>query len=149
MANSQQLLADYPVILQLPVLWGHMDSYQHVNNAIYFRYFESARMAYGDRIDMYSYAEELGLGPILANISCDFLKPLRYPDTIHTACRTTRLSRSEMEQEYAVYSEKLDAIAAVGTGKIVAYDYRALKRTEFPQGIIDKVLELEKDLQIL
>ena len=148
MSGPEKLLADYTVVLELPVLWGHMDSYQHVNNAIYFRYFESGRMAYGERIDMYRFARELGIGPILASTHCDFLKPLRYPDTIHIGCRTIQLSRSELEQQYAIYSEALDALAAVGTGKIVAYDYGALKRAEFPQELIDNVLRLEKDLQI-
>lgn len=148
MSGSEKLLADYAVILKLPVLWGQMDSYQHVNNTIYFRYFESGRMAYGERIDMYRFAEELGIGPILAKADCNFLKPLRYPDTIHIGCRTAGMTRSELHQEYAIYSEALDAIAAVGTAKVVAYDYRALKRAEYPQRLIDNVLRLEKNLQM-
>ena len=40
------LLAGFPVILELPVQWGEMDAYGHVNNTVFFRYFESARMEY-------------------------------------------------------------------------------------------------------
>ena len=38
-------VADYPVVIEIPVAWGEMDAYGHVNNIVYFRYFESARIA--------------------------------------------------------------------------------------------------------
>src|SRR5262249_44770182 len=44
------LLAALPVIVELPVVWGEMDAYRHVNNAVYFRYFESARLEYFRRL---------------------------------------------------------------------------------------------------
>ena len=43
-------LAHYPVRLVVPVAWGEMDSMRHVNNIVYFRWFESARFAYFERI---------------------------------------------------------------------------------------------------
>ncbi len=47
-----ELLKAHPVVIETPVAWGEMDSLQHVNNIIYFRYFESARMAYFNRLDL-------------------------------------------------------------------------------------------------
>ncbi len=143
---SADPMAAYPVVIELPVLWGHMDAFQHVNNTVYFRYFESARIAYGDRVEMYLYLEQEGIGPILASTSCEFLKPLRYPDTIRVGCRTSRLASSELEQEYAVWSLRLKRLAALGTGRIVAYDYRALKRSVFPQSLLDRILRLQPEL---
>lgn len=145
---SADPMAAYPVVIELPVLWGHMDAFQHVNNAVYFRYFESARIAYGDRVNLYVHLNEEGIGPILASTSCDFLKPLRYPDTIRVGCRTSRLTPSDMEQDYAVWSLRLKRLAAVGRGRIVAYDYRALKRSTFPQALLERVLRLQPDLRI-
>ena len=40
------LLEDYPVVLEIPVAWGDMDALNHVNNTVYLRYFESSRIAY-------------------------------------------------------------------------------------------------------
>ena len=37
-------LENYPVVIEIPVAWGDMDAFQHVNNVAYFRYFESARI---------------------------------------------------------------------------------------------------------
>jgi acyl-CoA thioester hydrolase len=144
--RSNDLLERCPIIIELPVSWGEMDAFQHVNNVAFFRYFESARIAYGDKVDMYRHLTEEGIGPILASTSCDFLKPLRYPDTIRVGCRTNRLTHSEMEQEYAIYSLRLQRIAAIGTGRIVAYDYRALKRSSFPRPLIERILQLQPEI---
>lgn len=148
MAHQSKQLQEYKVIVELPVLWGQMDAFEHVNNTVYFRYFESARIVYGDRVDMYKFLREDRIGPILAATSCTFIKPLRYPDTIHVGCRATRLTESEMEQEYAIYSERLDKLAAIGTATVVAYDYGELKKSKFPSALLENVLSLEKDLEL-
>ena len=130
---------DFPFRLTLPVLWGHMDAFQHVNNVIYFRYLESARIAYFEEAQLMRFMEETGVGPILAETSCKYIKPLRFPDTVDVGCRTTGITESEMEQEYAVYSHRQDRIVATGWALIVAYDYRALKRANWSSDFIDKV----------
>ena len=65
-ATVADLLAGYPVIVTQAVVWGDMDSYQHVNNVVYFRYFENARLEYFRRLDWFEYEKQTGIGPILA-----------------------------------------------------------------------------------
>ena len=148
MSDKRDLLQDYVVITELPVLWGQMDAFQHVNNTIYFRFFESARIVYGDRIGMYEFLRKDGIGPILAATSCSFIKPLRYPDTIEVGCRTVKISDSTKEQEYVIYSQQLKKLAATGAATIVAYDYNRLTKSKFPKPLIERILELEKGLEI-
>jgi len=64
----ENLLRDYPVIIEIPLAWGEMDAFQHLNNVVYFRYFESARIAYFDAIEAMTVMETTGVGPILAAI---------------------------------------------------------------------------------
>ena len=40
------VLEGYQVTIDVNVAWGEMDAFEHVNNVVYFRYFESVRMAY-------------------------------------------------------------------------------------------------------
>jgi len=148
MSDRPAPLQDYLVVTELPVLWGQMDAFQHVNNTVYFRFFESARIVYGDRIGMYEFLRQDGIGPILAATSCSFLKPLRYPDTVQIGCRTVKISDSELAQEYSIYSRRLKKLAATGTANIVAYDYNQLKRSKFPRLLIERILKLEKGLEI-
>ena len=59
MGIDASLLAGYPVIVDLPVAWGEMDFYRHVNNVVYFRYFENARLEYFRRLGWFEY-EKIG-----------------------------------------------------------------------------------------
>ena len=59
-----KVMQGYPVVFQSPVAWGEMDALGHVNNIIYFRYFESARMEYLRQIGLDDFILE-GIGVIL------------------------------------------------------------------------------------
>ena len=63
---SESLLAGFPVVVRQAVVWGEMDAYRHVNNVVYFRYFENARLEYFRRLGWFEFERETGVGPILA-----------------------------------------------------------------------------------
>src|SRR6476619_6714432 len=94
------LLAGFSVIVELPVVWGEMDSYRHVNNVVYFRYFESARLEYFRRLGWFEYEQQTGVGPILAATSARFRRALTYPDTILVAVRVPALEKDRFTMEY-------------------------------------------------
>jgi len=146
MTGTIEQLKDYSVVITLPVLWGDMDALQHVNSVAYFRYFETVRAVYHKRIRMTEMREKTGIGPILATASCIFYKPLKYPDTVRIGCRATKLTDSELDQEYCLYSELLQEVAALGTATIVAYDYNRLRRSTFPPQVIEEVGQMEPHL---
>src|SRR5215210_2973218 len=129
----EKLLEGYPVIIEIAVAWGEMDSLQHVNNIVYFRYFESARMAYFHELDIWSYMDETGVGPILASTECKFRIPLSYPDTVSVGTRITNVEEDRFLMKYAVISHQHQRIAAEGTGIIVSYDYRLKRKAPLPQ----------------
>src|ERR1700687_352603 len=88
---DQSLLTGYPVVVETPVAWGDMDSYRHVNNVVYFRYFENVRLEYFRQLDWFEFEKQSGIGPILAATQARFRKPLTYPDTISVGCRIPKL----------------------------------------------------------
>lgn len=130
-----ELYNEYPIVLKQDVIWGDMDSYGHVNNTVYFRYFEDVRLACFDRVGVNAHMSEHQIGPILASTSCDFKLPLVYPDTIHIACRCTILGPRKIAMYYAVYSEHLEAIAAQGEGLVIYYDYNKNRSCQIPEAI--------------
>src|SRR5207237_2253238 len=77
-----ELLTGFPVIVEQAVVWGEMDAYRHVNNVVYFRYFENARLEYFRRLDWTALERETGIGPILATTQAKFRKALSYSDLI-------------------------------------------------------------------
>lgn len=138
-----ELLQDFPVVVPCQVDWGHMDAFQHVNNIIFFRYFENARVEYGMRIGITDDLETHGIGPILAHTECKYIKPLFFPDTALTGVRTVQITGSEMNMEYKIVSLNRHEVAAVGTSLGVFYHYREQRRLDFPRKLIDRMEKLE------
>ena len=137
-------MESFPVTIQIPVAWGEMDSLQHVNNIVYFRYFESVRMAYFERIGYMEYMEDTGLGPILASTQAKFRRPLTYPDTVTIGTSVPHLETDRFTMEFRIVSQQQNAVAADGSGVIVSYDYRKLEKAPMPDVIRQRILELEK-----
>ena len=101
-----ELLAAYPVVLAIPVAWGDMDAFQHVNNVVYFRYFESARIAYLERLAVADFVATSGVGPILHSVNCRFRLPVTYPDTVHVGVRVTELASDRFVMDQCLVSEQ-------------------------------------------
>jgi acyl-CoA thioester hydrolase len=138
-----RLFNEYPVVLQQDVIWGDMDAFGHVNNTVYFRYFEDSRIAYFDKIGVHEIKEKFGIGPILATTHSNFKIPLEYPDRLHIAGRSTILGPKKFNMHYSVYSERFEAIAAEGEGLLVFYDYANGGSCEIPELIVTAIQALE------
>src|SRR5436853_6434101 len=104
-AKTQSVLAGFPVIVEQAVQWGDMDSYQHVNNVVYFRYFENARLEYIRRLDWFAFEEETGIGPILHSTRARFRRPLTYPDTILIGARIALIEEDRLTLEHRIGSK--------------------------------------------
>ena len=121
------------------VIWGDMDAFEHVNNTVFFRYFEDARREFFNRFGVNEYKSKNNIGPILSTTNCNFKRPLTYPDRIHIGARYTILLPKKICMEYVVYSEKLDGIAAEAEGLLVYYDYDQGRSCEIPNKILDSL----------
>lgn len=137
------VLDGYPVVITLPVQWGDQDAFAHVNNVVYFRWFESARIAYFLRIGLMAGPDGRPVGPILAASSCEYRRSVVFPDTVHVGIRATRIGRSSIGLEHRIVSERQDALAAEGTSTTVFYDYAAKK----PHPVPDEVRRAIEDLE--
>jgi acyl-CoA thioester hydrolase len=136
-------LAGFPIVIELDVAWGDMDSFAHVNNVVYFRYFENARIAYLDRVGWNALKATAGFGPILHSTSARYRKPLTYPDHILVGTRVTDIQPDRVTFEYRLVSTRLNAVAAEGQGVIVSYDYHAEAKCPIPEAIRKAIEELE------
>lgn len=135
---------EFPVIIDWPVHWGDQDLFGHVNNVVYFRWLESARVAYLDRIGMARLHGEEALGPILAAIGCNFRRQIEYPDTVRVGTRVTRIGNTSMTVEHAIWSvTKGGDPAADGTSTVVIFDYPSQRAVRVPDDIRRKIEALE------
>jgi acyl-CoA thioester hydrolase len=139
-------LDDFPIVITLPVQWGDQDALGHVNNIVYFRWFESARIEYLGRLGVRADGSDSVTGVIVAAIGCDFRRPVTYPDTVLIGARVTRIGRSSMTMEHAAYSQAQQAIVAEGTSTIVAFDYGANKSQPVPDALRAAIGQVERKL---
>jgi len=138
------LLSEYPVVIGTPVAWGDMDYFRHLNNIVFFRFFESARIAYLERIGFQRELADSGIGPILAATDCRFRRPIRYPDVVLVGARTSNVASNRFTMEYRLVSEAQGAVAAEGGGTLVAYDYRRERKASLPEAIVRAIEDLEQ-----
>jgi acyl-CoA thioester hydrolase len=141
--SANQPLDAFPVVITLPVQWGDQDALRHVNNIIYFRWFESARIEYLRRIGQTAEGSPASLGVIVAAISCDFRRPVTYPDNVLVGARVTRIGKSSMTMEHAAYSQTQQALVAEGTSTIVAFDYQSNQSQPVPEAVREAIGRLE------
>jgi len=137
------MLSSFPVVISLPVQWGEQDLFGHVNNTVYFRWFESARIAYLERIGLSQLMERERIGPILASMTCHYRRQLTYPDTVDVGSRITRIGRTSMTMAHALRSRAQEAIVADGESTIVAFDYRTQRPVVVPEEIRAAIERLE------
>jgi len=133
----------FPVFVELPVQWGEMDSYRHVNNAVYFRWFESSRMEYFRRIGWEAVEAATGIGPILHSTSARFRSPLEFPDVVRVAAGVSAIDSDRFTMHYRVESRSRGTLAAEGSGVIVAFDYREGGKAELPEPVRAAISALE------
>ena len=119
MSKISDALAPAKVTLELPVLWGNQDAFGHVNNTIFFLWFESARIHYLHESNMQPIMDEHGVGPILAAIQCNYRKQVKFPDRVAISARVTEMGRTSMKMAHEVYSHAHQALVADGLSTVV------------------------------
>lgn len=132
----------HPVTLELPVLWGDMDALGHVNNTIYARWLEQARIEYFLRLG------DVGLGsagPILARQSIDFREQVTYPDRVTVAVGVTRVGKTSLVLGYRVTSHARDgATVAEAESVVVVFDYASGTKAPVSDELRQRVQALEE-----
>ncbi len=138
-----RLLEGYPIVVTTMVAWGDMDANRHVNNVVYFRYIEHARLHYFGVLGFSKLQRDTGVGPILAYADCRFRRPLEYPDTVSIGTRIRDIESDRFVMDSIVVSHALQDIAAVGQQRLVSYNYRQNQKAPLPDEIRRRIEEIE------
>lgn len=135
----------YPVRVEQNVAWGEQDKLGHVNNTVYFRYFENSRIAQFERLGLdFPEPGGSGFGPIMATTTCDFLRPIHFPDRIRIETGIIKLGRSSFVQLYRIYSHSQQDYVAKGSSVSVYYDYATGKSVPIPEELRQAIVRLEQ-----
>lgn len=121
--------------MRMPIRWGDMDAMGHVNNTNYFRYIESARIAWLEQVG--GLPDARGEGPVIVNASMNFLKQLTYPGEIEVTTFVSPPGRSSVEVSHEIRLVNGEGAAgelhAEGKAKVVWVDFRLGKSALLPE----------------
>jgi acyl-CoA thioester hydrolase len=127
MATPPPTAAEYPWFHRITTRWMDNDVYGHVNNVVYYGYFDTAANAY--------LIEAGGLdierSPVIALVvasACNYHAPLAYPDPLRAGVRVDRLGEKSVTWGIAIFRESAEIAAASGTFVHVFVD-RATRRS--------------------
>lgn len=137
------MIEGFNVIERIPVLWGDMDAFGHVNNTRFIRWFETARIAHFDRVGITTTRPE-GVAPILAHVSCDYVSPVDFPSDVLVGARVSKIGTTSFHQEYVVaLADAPDQPVARGVGVIVMYDYNSGNKVPVPDDLKARISQLD------
>lgn len=120
-----------PLEIEMPLRWGDMDAFGHINNVQYLRYFETARVEYFMKMLNTSNFDSKAK-PVVATLSCDFKRPVTYPDRLTMKIGIENVGKSSFGMRCEMHSPKM-GLAAVASCVIVLFDFEAQKPTAIPE----------------
>lgn len=119
---------------RMAIRWGDMDAFGHVNNTVYFRYIEQARVEWFTAAGFsWDGGEE---GPVIVNAHCSFLKQLKYPGEIELQTFAFPPGRSSFETYQEIRRvDQPDVLVAEAGAKVVWVNFSTEKSVMLPQRI--------------
>ncbi|GIK88542.1 MAG: acyl-CoA thioesterase [Burkholderiales bacterium] len=116
-----------------PIRWGDMDALGHVNNTVYFRFMEQARIEWLWRLAGRGGYAATGTGPVIVNASCTFEIPLVFPGDVEVRMSLGGLGRSSVGSFYELHKD--GRRHAEGAAKIVWIDVASGRPVPLPDAI--------------
>ncbi|WP_217512647.1 acyl-CoA thioesterase [Vibrio metschnikovii] len=139
----EHLLADFPVITEIPVAWGEMDALQHVNNVVYFRYFETARIDYFKQVALMEETQSTGIGPVLSETQCRYKIPVTFPDTLLIGSRVVDIQSDRFTMEYLAVSKKIGKVTTTGSATVVMFNFTNGQKAHLSDKLIHAIDTIE------
>ena len=100
-------IEDFPIVVAFPIQWGDQDALAHVNNVIYFRWWETGRVTYAKAVGMFggddADFDRPRVGSVLAGMQCNFRKQLMWPDSVQVGSRVKRVGNSSLQIEHHLF----------------------------------------------
>ncbi|OGB23234.1 MAG: thioesterase [Burkholderiales bacterium RIFCSPLOWO2_02_FULL_57_36] len=125
---------------RMPIRWGDMDAMGHVNNTIYFRYLEQARIEWFSQMNC--DPDPQGEGPVIINAHCTFLRQLKYPGDIEVLTFVGELGRSSFETIQEIRrADDPETLIAEGGAKVVWVNFPLEKSMPLPDAVRQRLTD--------
>ena len=125
-------MENFEIKHQVDVQWGDLDAANHVNNIIYLRWIESARVKYFLHLNNGKLKNEDNVGPVVAWQDCKYIRPVNYPDTVTIGIRKIENLDDRIVLEAKIYSDAQKRVVAVSQQHMVSFDFKTKTKAPLP-----------------
>ena len=132
--SKRPVRADYKVFYPISTRWSDNDTYGHINNVIYYSYFDSVANRYLIEEGGLDIADGGVVGYVVSS-GCDYHAPASYPEAIEGGLRVDRLGNSSVQYGIAIFREGEDEALAHGHFVHVFVDRAANRSVPIPEGL--------------
>ncbi len=94
----------YPVLRSIPTRWMDNDAYGHVNNVVYYSWFDTAVNAWLIEKGVLDIQSSPTVG-LVVETHCNYFAPLAFPQTVQVGLRVAHIGASSVRYELAVFGE--------------------------------------------
>lgn len=115
------------IVTEIKLDWSEMDLFGHINNVAYFKYIQSARVNFLEQVGINTANPDNKLSFAVAQSTCDFKKPLYFPDVIKVISSATWIKNTSMQIEHQILNGA-DEVCANGKDVIVLFDYGSMQK---------------------
>lgn len=134
----------YNIAFKQKVAWGDMDAFGHVNNTVYLKYFETARVNYFNDIPELREFKKEEL-PVIVNLSCNYKKAVVYPDDLTIEVGVVEFGAASLKMACNFISPKV-GLAAQAECTIVLVNAKKGHSIRIPQSWKDVIAKVEGGL---
>ncbi len=121
-------------VFDVPLRWGDMDAMGHLNNVVYFRLMEEARVQWLAGVGCAALPKDEA--PILAHVECDFVRAMTYPAVARVVQRITRVGQTSVEFSTVIEAVNEPGVTyAKGRAVVVWYDYTHSQSKPWPESV--------------
>lgn len=133
----------YPHFLNIPTRWMDNDIYGHVNNVVYYSYFDTVINEYLINVGGLDIASDPIIG-LCVESQCQFRQELTFPEPVEAGLRVGKLGTSSVRYEIAIFKGGVAAPAATGHFVHVFVDRASRRPTPIPEPIRSALARLQK-----
>ncbi|OBT04210.1 thioesterase [Shewanella sp. UCD-FRSSP16_17] len=133
----EQFIQQHSIITEIPVAWGEMDALNHVNNVVYFRYFETARIDFFSQINMMDDLAKTSIGPVLSETHARYKRPVTFPDTLLVSVSISDIQQDRFVMHYRIFSKAQQAVTTTGTANVVMFNFKTGQKATLTPELLD------------
>jgi len=125
---------DYKHFLAIPTRWMDNDVYGHVNNVVYYSYFDTVVNEYLVGAGVLDIERSRVIGLVVETM-CRYFQPLAFPEVVEAGLRVARLGRSSVRYEIGIFRRGEEEPAAIGHFVHVYVDRDSRRPVEIPESL--------------